>query len=232
MAPAAKLRSHGMAGSAPAARAAARMPNTGSTAPERAPPRKARPRDRPPSRRGRATAAPSGKFWMPMPRASAAAAASPSPSGARAKASPTAMPSGTLWRVMAVTSSALCRQAPSSGRRCRRGSRASSAPRKTTPASIPTAAGSAGGTSAAAARSMAGSSRLHTEAAVITPAAKPSSVRRNRGLGSPVRKNTMAAPRAVIPKVKPVPRAARPSAYSIIATPSLRFGRNGARMPV
>ncbi|CAN3967394.1 30S ribosomal protein S6, partial [Dysosmobacter welbionis] len=68
------------------------------------PPTKALGRDQPPCRRGRATAAPSGKFWMPMPMARAAAPAKPSPPDTRAKASPTAIPSGTLCRVMAVIS--------------------------------------------------------------------------------------------------------------------------------
>ena len=124
------------------------------------------------------------------------------------------MPSGTLCRVMAVISRVFCRQAPSPPRR-RRGSRLSSAARNTTPASIPPAAGSQPGNGPSAARSMAGSSRLHTEAAVITPAAKPSMARWDRGRGAPGRKNTTAAPRVVIRQVKPVPRAAQPSACSI-----------------
>ena len=118
-------------------------------------------------------AAPSGKFWMPIPMARAAAPARPSPSAARAKARPTAIPSGTLCRVMAVMRRVFCRQS-SRGTRRSRGSRLSSAARNTTPSSIPAAAGSQPGSfPSARAWSMAGSSRLHTEAAVMTPAAKP-----------------------------------------------------------
>ena len=87
-------------------------------------------------------AAPSGKFWMPIPMARAAAPARFSPFAARAKASPTAMPSGTLCRVMAVISRAFCRQMPSTGRFRSRGKMLSSAARNTTPSSIPAAAGS------------------------------------------------------------------------------------------
>ena len=152
------------------------MPNTGSTAPDSIPPVKALSRPRPSCRRGRATAAPSGKFWMPMPRARAMAPAAPSPAAARAKARPTAMPSGTLCRVMAVMRRVFCRQASLTSFSLRkRGSRPSSAARNTTPSSIPAAAGSQPGTFPSSdAWSMAGRSRLHTEAAVITPAAKPS----------------------------------------------------------
>ena len=79
-----------------------------------------------------------------MPMARAAAPAKPSPPDTRAKASPTAIPSGTLCRVMAVISRVVCRQEASCQVRSRRrwGSRASRADRKTTPNSIPPAAGS------------------------------------------------------------------------------------------
>ena len=63
---------------------------------------------------------------------------------------------------------------------------------------------------------MAGSSKLHTEAAVITPPAKPSIAFWFPGFGSPDTKNTAAAPRTVIKKVNPVPAAARHSAYHIV----------------
>ncbi|MFR5405489.1 MAG: hypothetical protein ACLTG0_08865 [Oscillibacter sp.] len=80
--------------------------------------------------------------------------------------------------MMAVISRVVCRQEASCQVRSRRrwGSKASRADRKTTPNSIPPAAGSQSGSAPSAARSMAGSSRLHTEAAVMTPAAKPSRV--------------------------------------------------------
>ena len=61
----------------------------------------------------------------------------------------------------------------------------------------------------------AGSSKLHTLAAVMTPAAKPSMARWNWGRGSSAKKNTTAAPRVVIRKVKPVPSAAQINACNI-----------------
>ena len=79
---------------------------------------------------------------------------------------------------------------------------------------------------------MAGSSRLHTDAAVITPAANPSMPRRVWGWGTPAKKNTTAAPNVVIKQVKPVPRAAQPMDCSILINASSEFGRSTARMPV
>ena len=55
-------------------------------------------------------------------------------------------------------------------------------------------------------------SRDHMLAAIITPAAKPSIIRCSCPLMPPRSKNTMAAPREVIKKVKPVPPAAQRSA--------------------
>ena len=52
-----------------------RMPNTGSTRPESAPRAKAWLAFAPSLRSGSDMAAPSGKFWMPMPNASASAPA-------------------------------------------------------------------------------------------------------------------------------------------------------------
>ena len=75
--------------------------------------RKARPRPIPSCRRGREMAAPSGKFWMPIPAARARAEAimaGSSPRAARAQATPTAMPSGMLCRVTASTSMAVRRR--------------------------------------------------------------------------------------------------------------------------
>ena len=126
------------------------------------------------------------------------------------------MPSGTLWRVMAAISSVLWRRVKSmSFARRRWGRTASNAERKPTPSSSPAAAGSQPGTPKSADCSMAGSSRLQTLAAVITPAAKPSIVRWNWGRGSSTKKNTTAAPKVVIRKVKPVPKAAQLNACSI-----------------
>jgi len=62
----------------------------------------------PSPRSGSATAAPSGKFWMPTPMASATAPASVaegSPAAAAPKATPIASPSGMLCSVIASTSS-------------------------------------------------------------------------------------------------------------------------------
>ena len=192
------------------------MPQRGSTAPERRPMRKARPFPRP--ARGRATAAPSGKFWSPTPRARAAAPARASPSEARAKARPTAIPSGMLCRVMAV----IKRAPPWSP--CRFSKRSSIAARKAAPAAVPTDAGPQPGRPRASARWIAGSSRLHTAAAVITPAAKPSIRRCQRLWPSPVRIKTVPAPRAVIMKVKSVPKDAQPIA-PIIPIRLLMFNR-------
>ena len=60
-----------------------------------------------------------------------------------------------------------------------------------------------------------GQQQAQTLAAVITPAAKPSMVRWNWGRGSSTKKNTTAAPKVVIRKVKPVPKAAQLNACSI-----------------
>lgn len=80
---------------------------------------------------------------------------------------------------------------------------------------------------------MAGSSKLHTAAATMTPAAKPNIARWNRGLGSPAKKNTMAAPSVVIKNVKPVPNAAHSIACNIIFSALIPlFGRTLARMSV
>ena len=55
------------------------------------------------------------------------------------------------------------------------------------------------------AQSIAGSSRLHTEAAVITPAAKPSNTRRRTAEGALRRQNTHAAPSDVPQKGSNIP---------------------------
>ena len=109
---------------------------------------------------------------------------------------------------MAVTSSAVSREVrPEAGRR--RGSRASKPQRKRAPAPVPATAGSQGGRPWAAARSMAGSSRLQTLAAVMMPAAKPSSQRRRRSRGSRTKRKTVAAPSVVMAKRNSVPPAAQ-----------------------
>ena len=55
---------------------------------------------------------------------------------------------------------------------------------------------------------MAGISRLHTEAAVMTPAVKPKSSALCLSFSSCAKKKTSAAPSALIMKIKPVPQAA------------------------
>lgn len=52
----------------------------------------------------------------------------------------------------------------------------------------------------------------HILAAIITPAAKPSMIRCSRALAVRRKRKTVAAPRAVIKKVKPLPPAAHRSA--------------------
>ena len=162
-------------------------------------------------------AAPSGKFCRPMPSARAKAPvyrAGSSPCwAARAKEKPTAMPSGMLCSVTARTSRVVRFQeeeCPSgwSAPRCRWGITESRAMRKPTPRRKPPAAGSQPGTPWLSASSMAGISRLHTEAATITPAAKPRKIRWAPSVTRLRKKKTIEAPRTVIKQVKPVPAAA------------------------
>ena len=173
-------------------------------------------------------AAPSGKFCSPMPKHSAIAPASVTldepPPAASAQARPTAMPSGMLCSVTASTSSVVrlklvCTPSASLEPGCRWGIKASSTIRNNAPSAKPPAAGSHPGTPCSPAISMEGISRLHTLAAIITPAANPRNTRWNEGLISFLNRNTTAAPAAVIKKVKPVPSAASVSAF-IFVTPS------------
>ena len=73
--PAAKASSQGIRGWMLPATSTASTPKMGSTMPERLPYKKLFQAGRPSRRRGRAMAAPSGKFWMPMPNARATAPA-------------------------------------------------------------------------------------------------------------------------------------------------------------
>jgi hypothetical protein len=209
IAPAAAAISQGMPGAThTASRAASRAP-AGSTKPEPAPPRKARHRVPPACRMGRLTAAPSGTFCSPMPKASAAApenALAP-PEAASAAARPMTMPSGRLCSVMASTTRPLCPRPPESSPPAT----CSSQSRPNAPMHSPAAGGSHAGTGPPAARPIAGSSRLHTLAASITPAAKPSIMRWARGPGGRRRKKTDAAPSAV----QAVGISVRPSAVRI-----------------
>ena len=59
---------------------------------------------------------------------------------------------------------------------------------------------------------MAGMSRDHTLAAIITPAAKPSMIRCREREGVRRNKKTVAAPSVVTAKVKPVPATAQSKA--------------------
>ena len=150
--------------------------------------------------------APSGKFWMAIPRdrarAPARVMAAPSSAISPAKATPTAMPSGILWRVTAKTSMVLFFHCPlgpsgSSASMCRWGTALSRSRRNPIPRSRPTAAGRKASLPMAALISMAGIRRDQTEAATITPEAKPKSAFCIRGAIAWRRKNTQKAPAAV-----------------------------------
>ena len=97
--------------------------------------------------------------------------------------------------------------------------RLSSSSRNPTPSRKPPAAGIQPTFPAASASSMAGMRRLHTEAAIITPAAKPRKTRWKFRLTVLRKKKTRAAPRVVMRKVKPVPPAAQSSACDIWIIP-------------
>ena len=128
--------------------------------------------------------APSGKFWMAMPRERAKAPVrviSSSPWSIPANTTPTAIPSGILWSVTARTSMVvffqlLFKPSGSSQSMCRWGTRWSMASRKAIPSRNPTAAGTKANFPISAAISMDGISSDQTEAATITPEAKPRSI--------------------------------------------------------
>ena len=115
---------------------------------------------------------------MPRARAMAAGRRVGSLRAARAKEMPTAIPSGMLCMAMASTSRVLRRPEPSRGawRKAgvRWGRRVFMVTRNRTPRTEPPAAGNHPGSPASSAASMAGMSRDHMLAAIITPAAKPS----------------------------------------------------------
>ena len=198
----------------PVSRMVRRAP-MGSTIPDITPIAKARPLPKPWPSRGMEMTAPSGTFCRAMPAASAKAAAAEmkvSPERAPAKTTPTAMPSGRLWSVTASTSIVdLPRpQLLPSGQsepRCRCGMMVSSSRRKPTPNMKPAAAGSQPVTFCCSASSMAGMMSDQTEAAIMTPEAKPRSSFWIPGLTSPFRKKTKQEPRAVPRKGMSMPRA-------------------------
>ena len=179
-------------------------------------------------------AAPSGKFWMPIPRARATAAVSwagVSPWEASAKEMPTAIPSGMLWRVTARTRRGVRRPRWRKDSGVSWGSRASMASRKAMPRTDPPAAGTHPTMPMASASSMAGIRRLHMLAAIITPAAKPSMIRCSPAPAVRRKRKTVAAPRVVIKKVKPLPPAAHRSACVNIRFLSRRGG-GPLRLPI
>ena len=147
---------------------------------------------------GRLTAAPSGIFCSPMPRANASAplSASGSPRRASAAARPTVIPSGRLWRVTASTIRRHFSALPVPEVRSRPDT-CSSRSRPTAPSTSPHEGGIHAGSGPAAARSMAGSSRLQTLAASMMPAARPFSIRWVFGSCGLRSRNTPAAPSAV-----------------------------------
>ena len=79
----------------------------------------------------------------------------------------------------------------------------------------PPAAGNQPGIPAACASSIAGMSKLQTDAAIMTPAANPRNIFCIPTLTSFLKKKTIAAPKVVIRKVKPVPVIAHPIACII-----------------
>ena len=242
MAPAEKASSHGIHGVSAVAPSTTSTPNTGSASPESAPMAKAFGALMPSWSIGSDTAAPSGTFWMPMPMARATAmptmAGSPPFSPAMANSSPTDIPSGMLCSVTAVNSRVgrcqrLGRPSGSFSPGCKCGSKACSPMRNATPSAKPPAAASQGTWPASSARSMAGISSDHTDAAIMTPAANPRNTRWAKALSRPRNRNTAAAPRVVMRKVKPVPRAAHVNACSMMASrlfaPYRHHGMIGAK---
>ena len=152
-------------------------PPMGSTMPLSAPTPKAFQRLLPAARNGIEMMAPSGTFWMAIPkeRARAPAVVMPAPPfSAPAMATPTAIPSGKLWMVTARASIVVLDSllfgpsGPPTGCRC--GVIWSISNRKAKPPSRPMVAGQTPPIS------IPGISRDHTEAATITPDAKPSSI--------------------------------------------------------
>ncbi len=121
---------------------------------------------------------------------------------APAKVTPTAMPSGRLWSVTARTSMVVfCRLLPGPSAlllfRCRWGIVRSKSSKNKMPSQNPATAGTKAHFPMEAAWSIAGTSRLHTDAATMTPAANPVRARCTDTCSLFFIKNTHAAPRAV-----------------------------------
>ena len=173
----------------------------------------------PSDRSGREMAAPSGKFCSPMPMARAIAPAStswPTSLPATENARPTAMPSGILCSVTAKTIMVVRRsfEGRPSGSvlpMCKWGKSWSSSIKNAPPKINPPPTGTSGLFPWVSAISMAGSSKDQTDAAIITPAAKPKKIFCVLSDISFLKKNTMPAPKTVARHVKPVPKRANNS---------------------
>lgn len=179
----------------------------GSTMPETTPPANAFLLLIPSARSGIEMIAPSGKFWIAMPRDNAKALAAvicAFPERKPAYITPTAMPSGMLCSVTAntiivVRLSLLFGPSDCSLPTCRWGIRWSKASKNSTPNQNPAKAGTNESAPIEADCSIAGMSRLQTDAATITPAANPARQRCVRFPRLFFMKSTQAAP-IVVPK--------------------------------
>ena len=177
----------------------------GSTAPDSTPATKARDLRMPSEQSGMDTIAPSGKFCIAMPTDSANALAAVIPLAPLSNAAytmPTAMPSGMLCMVTASTvivtrDSLVLGPSAETLLLCMCGVTWSSNRKNSTPSHSPTNAGTNAQSPIADDCAMAGISKLHTDAATITPAANPVSARCTPTASVLRIKNTHAAPTAV-----------------------------------
>ncbi len=182
--PAAKASRKGNAGTTHAARSTVSTDATGSTSPVSVPIQNDLKREFPALRKGIDTMAPSGKFCIAMPIDSVSAPAMGMKalcSSTPAIVAPTASPSGILWMVTAITSffvADMRERGPSScWLTCICGVKWSRAHNAKKPATTPAATGTTRKAPSAPSDSKAGISNDHTEAATITPDAKPRSTR-------------------------------------------------------
>ncbi len=157
--------------------------------------------------------APSGKFWMAMPKERVSAPAAVMvwvPAVQPASTIPTAMPSGILWRVTASISMVFrlnWERGPSGSGLfwCRWGMVRSRRRRNRMPSQNPMAAGRKAHWPRDADWFMEGMRRLHMEAAVMTPAAKPVRARRRLVRRVPFIRKTQAEPKVVPRKGRRMP---------------------------
>ena len=181
IAPAANDSSPGMTGAIQTANSTAINANSGSTIPDKHPNKNALAVDTPSCRKGSEIAAPSGKFCMPIPIAKAIAdayIAGLSCWAANANESPTAAPSGILCNVTAKIRSVVRFEVDAGPSRtfskgCKCGMIWSNPNRNNAPSANPHVGIIHPGSTPAPASSIAGISKLHIEAAIITPAANP-----------------------------------------------------------